>query len=437
MKMRVVLVAYHYDPDPAVGSLRAAKVARALRDSGHRVHVVTARLPGEIEPRAPVPGGVSIHPVTPMRSAREMFAALKSRLALLKRRHSQNGTSGVRVWAPPIRVAAWKRFVFSLMWLPDDRQGFILPALRAIRSLGREPIDVVYTTCPPYSPHLVGLLVKWTMGVRWVAEFRDPWAANTQKPWWVRSRVADAVDAWLERVCLRNADHVVSVSEGIHRGLCARLEPERQGRCVVVRNGIECLARPSAWERAPGPFRIAYVGTFYYSRDPRPFLRSLAAVVRKHGHGPADIRLDLVGLCRSFGTVSVESAVRDLGLGDIVHFRDWVPSTIVRTILDQADLLLLLAQEQPDQVSNKLYEYLGARKPILAFADARGETACMLRQAGGHFVVGNHDETASEQAIEAVWGHARSVDRGQSEEALLTEWTEGVQMRRLMVAIGA
>ncbi len=435
--MRVVLVAYHYDPDPAVGSLRAVKVARALREAGHRVHVVTARLPGEIETRAPAPAGVSIHPVTPMKGAREVFAALKARLALLGRRHSGNGTSGVSLWAPPIRVAAWKRFLFSLMWLPDDRQGFILPALRMIRSLGREPIDVVYTTCPPYSPHLVGLLVKWRMGIRWVAEFRDPWAANTQKPWWVRSRVADAVDAWLERVCLRNADHVVSVSEGIHRGLCARLEPERRGRCVVVRNGIERLVKPDGGERVPGPFRIAYVGTLYYSRDPRPLLRSLAAVVRNHEYGPADIRLDLVGLCRSFGTVSVESEARDLGLGDIAHFRDWVPPTTVRTILDQADLLLLLAQGQPDQVPNKLYEYLGARRPILAFADAQGETARMLRQVGGHFVVGNHDETAAEQAIEAVLGHTRPVDHVRSDEALLNEWMEGVQMQRLMVAIGA
>ena len=366
-----------------------------------------------------------------------MFAALKSRLALLRRRHGKNGASGVSLWAPPIRVAAWKRFVFSLMWLPDDRQGFILPAVRTIRSLGREPIDVVYTTCPPYSPHLVGLLVKWTMGVRWVAEFRDPWAANAQKPWWVRSRVADAVDAWLERVCLRNADHVVSVTDGIHRGLCARLEPERQGRCVVVRNGIERLATPVALERAPGPFRIAYAGTFCYSRDPRPFLRSLAAVVGQHGYGSADVRVDLVGLCRSFGTVSVEAAVRDLGLGDIAHFRDWVPPSTVRTILDQADLLLLLAQDQPDQVPNKLYDYLGARKPILAFADAQGETACMLRQVGGHFVVGNQDEPAAAEAIETVWRCVGRLDGSGRDEPLLKEWTEGVQMRRLMAAIGA
>jgi glycosyltransferase involved in cell wall biosynthesis len=437
VEMTVVLVAYHYPPDPAVGSLRAAKVARAFREAGHEVHVVTAGLPDDAETRAPVPAGAIIHSITPIRSTREVYTALKSRWSCLRRRPDGDGASRTTPWVPPASVAAWKRFLFSLMWLPDDRLGFILPAWRVFRSLGRNKIDLVYTTCPPYSPHLVGLLVKWRMRVRWVAEFRDPWAANTQKPWWVRSQAVDAVDAWLEVMCLRRADHIVSVSEGIHKRLFARLEPEQRNRCVVIRNGIERLAKRDGGGREPGPFRIVYVGTFYYSRDPRPFLRSLAAVRRKRGLGPEGLRVDLVGLCRWFGAVSVEEEVQNLGLGNVVRFCDWVPPATVRTILDQVDLLLLLAQDQPDQVPNKLYEYLGTRKPILAFADAHGETAHMLRQVGGHFVVEDEDETAAARAIETVLSRGQPIGASRAGEALLEEWTEEVQMRRLLATIGA
>ncbi len=56
----------------------------------------------------------------------------------------------------PTRVPFWKRAIFSLLWLPDDRQGFIGPAVRAARSLLRRG-DIVYTTAPPFSMHLVGL----------------------------------------------------------------------------------------------------------------------------------------------------------------------------------------------------------------------------------------------------------------------------------------
>lgn len=436
--MMVVLVAYHYPPDPAVGSLRAVKVARAFCNAGHQVHVVTARLPDEGRARLPVPAGVVIHPVTPLRSARQVVTALKSRWSLRRlRRPQRDEASQVTPWVPPTKVPVWKRLVSSLMWLPDDRVGFILPAWRACWSVGLDKIDLVYTTCPPYSPHLLGLLLRWRRRIRWVAEFRDPWAANTQKPWWVRSRAADAADAWLEGVCLRHADHVVSVSEGIHQGLCARLALDQRKRCIVIRNGIEFLAERAGGKREAGRFRIAYVGTFLYSRDPRPFLRSLAAVCRRHRLGPEEVRVDLVGLCRWFGVVSIEAEVESLGLTDVVHFREWVPPDTIRTILEQVDLLLLLAQDQPDQVPNKLYEYLGTRKPILAFADEDGETARMLRQIGGHFLVGNDDEPAAARAIETVLRRGQPLDVSPSSEALLEEWTERVQMRRLLTAIGA
>jgi hypothetical protein len=57
-----------------------------------------------------------------------------------------------------------------------------------------------------------------------------------------------------------------------------------------------------------------------------------------------------------------------------------------------ADLLLLLAQDQPLSVPNKLYEYLGMGKPIFAVADEQGETTRLLREVGGHFVLDAHEE---------------------------------------------
>jgi hypothetical protein len=101
--------------------------------------------------------------------------------------------------------------------------------------------------------------------------------------------------------------------------------------------------------------------------------------------------VEFIGDAHWYGDISVEEYARSIGLGDVVNVRHAVPHSEVEQLLADADLLVLLAQQQPAQVPNKLYEYLGHRKPILAFADDEGETAAMLRRAGGHFIVTERD----------------------------------------------
>ena len=434
---RVVLIAYHFPPDPAVGSWRAANVARAFRDAGHGVDVVTARRPGETRTRFTEEPGVVVHPVSLLPTPDDVYAWLKVRRLTPRKIGRQVDGGEPLTWMPPTRVSSWKRHLFSLLCVPDDRQGFIVPAWWKARRLIRTGARLVYSTAPPYSPHLVGLALRSIPGVRWVMELRDPWADSDQKPWWVRSRATDAIDARLERVCLRHADLIVAVSEGIRRRLAARLPARDAARLVLVRNGIEHLASSAGFARHPGPVRIVYAGTFYNSRDPRPFLRGLAAVCRRLRLGPEAVRVDFIGACRSMGAVCVKTEIETLGLTGIVHIRDWLPRATANTFVDQSDVLLLLAQRQPDQVPNKLYDYLGTRRPILAFADTDGETARMLRRVGGHHVVTGDDEADVERVVQDVLILARRGERGATDTATLNEWTTEMQMKRLLVAVEA
>ena len=133
----------------------------------------------------------------------------------------------------------------------------------------------------------------------------------------------------------------------------------------------------------------------------------------------------------------VRAHVDAAGLGDIVHFVDWVPHETGQVLIRDADLLLLLAQRQPLQVPNKLYEYLGSRNPILAFADARGETARMLERVAGHGLVTESDDPGHARAtLAALLRGARN--RGASERAagsltdgILRAWTMEQQLAAL------
>jgi glycosyltransferase involved in cell wall biosynthesis len=333
--------------------------------------------------------------------------------------------------AVPTSVPRWKRLLFSLLWLPDDRQGFVWPAFRMARSLAASaPFDVVYTSAPPFSTHLVGWLLNATTGTRWIAEFRDPWLDGVPKPWHVRSALSDAADRQLEQACLRRANDVVAVTYTAAEKIASKRAALGKSAPRIVLNGIDA-GEPAARPRAERPIRAVHVGSLYHSRDPRMLLEGIASLHRA-GQLPAlGLRVEFVGDARWYGDLSVEGFAQSLGIGDIVSLRDSVPHAQVAQILAESDLLILLAQRQPAQVPNKLYEYLAQRKPILAFADDEGETASMLRRAGEHFVVTEMDSDKVTRILRGALGAATDPSWAPNDDQLAA-WRTDRQMAALV-----
>ena len=454
--MNVLLISQAYPPYPVVGALRARKLAEAFRAQGHRVVVVTERLPDEDAGLRVDEPDLRVQTVTLGDRYRVRAMRLLRRVTRFGR---PSAVSDVPPWetegvnaadaaaadvsaADGAARAGWlRRFALGLLWLPDDEQRFILPALRTARAVLRDtPIDVVYTTAPYFSTHLVGLLLKRSARVRWVAEFRDPWTDQRRILVTDPVSVIEAMHRWLERRCLLAADKVVAVTEGARRLLAEKVPPAQRGKFILALNGIDELSAPDTAAPA-GPRRIVYAGTFYYNRDPRPFLAALAAVRQRHGLGPEELRVDFVGRCRSYDGASVERMVADHGLTDLVHFHDWMSSADAQAMLRSADLLFLIALMQPLQVPNKLYDYLGTRRPMLAVVDAGGETEGMLHQVGGHFVVpvARRQQADADRLAEALdhW-LCGSADAGSAtsaaDEATLRSWLASRQMELVVSA---
>ena len=430
--MHVLIVAYHYPPSTAVGAIRPSRMAGLLRERGHCVTIVSAGVGSADQPAI----SEGIHVAHPLPGPRDLYLRLKR---WLHRRRSPSRSAATPRGSSALtssRTSLLRRAVLALMWLPDDAQGFILPAARHARRIHRNnPVDVVITTAPPFSVHLAGILIRRWLGAAWIADFRDPWTANSWKQADIRTRTTDRLEQWLEGAVLRRADLVVSASEGIARSLASsRAQHSRSSAQLIVLNGIEAASGRSS-VAARRQFRIAYLGTFYLGRDPRAFLDALANVVRRHRFGADDLRVDLIGNCQTFNGDSVPRMVSELQLDQVVLFRSRVPRDEALEIAAAADLLLLLAQEQPDQVPQKLYEYLATRNPILAIADTDGETARMLNRVGGHYLPAADDRAAIENAIEAALSRPRGEPVG--DPAVLEEWATTNQFARFLEAVEA
>lgn len=393
--MKVLLVSQAYPPYPVVGALRAKKIAEMFRDRGHVVTVVTERL--DTEPEA-------VRLAEDRLTVQTVDAGLPYRLRLVSVRNRLRGREvALSSWDGPgstpadegddrlpsgVRrgLRAVRRLAIELLRLPDDQQHFVAPAFRASRRLLPDGVDLVYTTAPAFSTHFVGLLLR-RRGVRWVAEFRDPWTPERRPGDSGRTTHLLRLNRWMEHQCLVRADAVVAVTESVGRQLRAKLPAEQRGKVIVAMNGIDELQTRHTPADGPHPYSIVHTGSFYLDRDPRPFLTALAAWMRDNAFGPSDVQVDFAGRCRHFGSISIEQIVDELGLSGTVRFHDWLSAAAVQEMLSRADLLLLLARSQPAQVPNKLFEYLGVRVPMLAVVDRGGESERILSAVGGQFVI--------------------------------------------------
>lgn len=441
-KPPVVLLAYHYPPSTEVGALRAARVAAALAEAGHPVTVIRAGA----RPDEPAPEllGVEVRTVVPAPAPRDWYAAL--RRALREQGKSAAAgllpapSDGAAAWRPPEQVSPGKRLALSLFWLPDDRQGFIWRAAQAATAALHDagPGAILYSTSPPHSAQIAGLLAQLWTRAPWVAEFRDPWTDNPGKPWYCRTELTDRLERWAERQCLQRARLVVGVSEGICRRLQPRAAAVGGGPVVLVRNGIAgpiiggSEVRPGA-PRPPGPLRVLHAGTCYLGRDPRPFLRALAAVARRRELVADRVQVELLGRCEWFEGVSMRQVAATLGIQELVRFTPWLPADQARRRMEEADLLLLLAEGQPVQVPQKLYEYLATGRRMLVFADPGGETARMVEAVGGHVVTHAAAPDLEAQVERALLAPADSAP----DHAVLAEWSTERQMARLVAAVAA
>jgi glycosyltransferase involved in cell wall biosynthesis len=432
--MKIVVLAFAYPPFPASGSQRARKVAHALQSAGHDVLVITSRLPGERKVRVNA-GSLKVETVLAWPHPRKFYVGSKRLFEWLRRRRPGTG-SHTAAARPEVEVApaAWKRRLLSLMLLPDDLLGFVPPAIaRVIRRFPRGP-DLVYTTSPPHSTHLAGLALKTLFKTRWVAEFRDPWTGDTTRGG-LHSKASDAVERWLEVRCVTKADQIVAVSEGIAELLAGDWGKDVARKTTVVLNGIDELS-PQPAKPAPtgAPFTIVHVGTLYLGRNPTAFFEAIAMLRREKSLTADELQVNLVGHASSFGGVPAELIAERAQVADLVSFTGWIPHERTHEVLAAANLLLLFAQAQPSLVPNKLYEYLAARRPILALADADGETARMLRRAGGHTIVTRDDPesiaAALKQALERKDGDNPSTD-----QRVLKEWSTESQMQVLCRAV--
>lgn len=401
---KILIISYHFPPSRAMGGKRVAAFAKYLQELGWQTYVVTIN-DGEVEEKDPESFDdqhtVQIHTAGKLPTLRDVILWLKS--ALRKEKSTEHAVEspiaevhGDAGQKPGFKQQV-KHFIASLLFLPDEHKGWIIPAAwRSASLIKRWKIGCILTSCPPYSAHMVGLLLKLRFPkIRWVADFRDPWMVPLEKEIYPTTRFSNWIEYGLEKRVVTKSSLVLTTTARLAEKLSQHYHGVDPNKFTVIANGYEPADLPTAKEKYP-VFTISYTGSLYFGRTPEPLFQAVAALIGENMFSPDDIRIQLVGHCREINGEPAGRVAGRYNLADVVKIVDSVPYRESLEIIQRSHIALLLAPGQPYQIPGKTYEYIGLGTPILALTE-EGATAEVIRSiADGKAVASGNVEEIQE-----------------------------------------
>jgi glycosyltransferase involved in cell wall biosynthesis len=366
---RVLMITLHFPPSAASGAFRMLGFARHLPYFGWSTAVVAS-------------SDNAWEPIDPA-MASEIPSSTKLRY----------------VPYPTGRGTKLLQRVLGRTGILEVDAAWALAALEPCRSLIREQRpDVLLTSGPPHSVHLLGTYLKREFGLPHVADFRDPWVIS-EKPVARRARLRGSI----ERFVIGRADAIIMNAPGA-RELIGRAYPAVAQKLAVITNGFDPdLDIPAPPTERVGRVRIIHAGELYAGRDPRPLLRG----IRQYEQRTKEPELDLTFLGRTSGSgVDLVAEARAVGCSTPVTIEGQVPYADAKRRMRLADVLLLMdSAGRRTGIPAKLFEYMGAGRPILALAEPDGDTAWALRTSRAPFRIARpNDANAIAEAIASLVG---------------------------------
>ena len=397
--MKLLLVTLYFPPAGGGGVQRPLKFASHLPAHGIETHVLAPDDPKWVHEDVdlPLPTQAWVH--------RARYVGPRGR----RLADELHGRSGLDL---AVRRAST---VGRRLLLPDENVTWNATAIpKAISIVRSEGIDVVLTTSPPASVHLIGAAVQRATGAKWVADLRDSIALHAHRSAdGMGARAKQKARAGVAHLVARKADAIVTAAEAITaetRGLSPA------GLLVTIPNGCDFDDFAGLDYVRGDRLRITHAGSFFGKRDPKPFLRALAA------SGLEDVIVRFLGDFRP----GDREAVHELGLDDRVELIPHVPRRESLRLQRESDVLLLLIPEAGGRgrgvLSGKVFEYIAAERPILAVVPPDGAAAELVRDANVGVVAAPEDIDAIRDALVDL--HARWRDGKLDGTPLSQEWRD-------------
>ncbi len=375
---KVLLVAHYFPPHTYVGAQRPYRLAKYFPKYGWEPIVLTVKR-SDIPPE-----GIKLVE-TPHK---DIKGVLKSKFGLNpdKGTHHQLGLT----LSKNDNFTNWKskiiKLVNEVVCYPDSEKGWYQFAIKfASKFLLKERVDAIISTSSPVTSHLIARKLKQKHKIPWIADLRDPWMQN---PYHNKYPIIKYFERRLELRTLSDADVIVTVTDPWIR-LFQKLHMKK--RIVCVTNGFDKDDFPKIPTKLTRKFTLTYTGSLYNGkRDPTLLFEVIEQLIIEKR-----INKDLIEI-RLFSQKEawLMEEVNKYNLSGVVNYYGQIPREEALKKQRESQLLLLLLWDNKNEEGfcpAKVYEYLGAGRPIIAIGGKEHVTRDLLEKTNAGKYTWNAD----------------------------------------------
>jgi glycosyltransferase involved in cell wall biosynthesis len=278
-------------------------------------------------------------------------------------------------------------FIRGNFFIPDPKVFWVKPSVKFLHKfLEKNKIDVIISTGPPHSMHLIAQKLKGKNNIKWIADFRDPWTDLYYNKEFKQLPFAKKRNLKLEASVFKKADCILTVSNSLKNNFAKEAK-----RVEVITNGFDDEVLTKNLIRLDKKFTISYIGLLPKQSNPKLLFKVINALCLEDTGLKNDLQLNFIGDISN----EVKLELKTNNLLDNSVFVGYVSHKEAIEYQKKSQVLLLLIPnviKSEGILTGKLFEYLTAKRPILAIAPKKGDLSEILKNTNAGVVVDFNDE---------------------------------------------
>ena len=388
--MKVLIITYYWPPAGGPGVQRWLKFVKYLPQFGISPIVYTvenAAYPIIDETLlAEVPQGITVLK-QPIKEPNAWFSFLRKK----------NKESAGFLDPNPSFLGKAMQYIRANYFIPDARKFWVKPSVEYLTTFVKEnSVDVIISTGPPHSLHLIGMELKKKLNLKWITDFRDPWTDIDYFHQLPLTKSSLQKHQKLEKEVINHADKVIVVSEQMKK-----VYLKYNDQVEVITNGFDGHTTKNKGSLDP-EFSIVHVGMMNADRNPKLLWKVLKELSEENREFNNDLHIKLIGKVAD----EVIENLRENGLMQCTERISYLAHLEVLEFQQKAQVLLLCVNKVPSAkgiVTGKIFEYLQAQRPVVAIAPVDGDLASIILKTGSGFVVGFDDEEEMKAILKELY----------------------------------